>query len=65
MAKEDKMEADSCQKIIQAQIEKFSSLLCQKILQIYINNSIEQIIEAANEYNKTDLTDYIKLMYKI
>ena len=53
MAKEDKMEADSCQKIIQAQIEKFSSLLCQKILQIYINNSIEQIIEAANELFET------------
>ena len=49
MLEEDRMEADSCQKIIQYQIEKFSSLLCQKILQIYINNSLELIIEEANK----------------
>ena len=47
--KEDQKEAENCKKINQYQIEKFSSILCQKILQIYINSSIKQIMEEINE----------------
>ena len=46
---EDKIEAENCKKIYQYQIDKFSSILCQKILQIYINCSIKQITEEINE----------------
>ena len=45
MYKIDQNEAESCKKINQYNIEKFSSTLCQKILQIYINSSIKQINE--------------------
>ena len=45
MYKADPVEAESCKKINQNQIEKFSSVLCQKILQIFINSSIKQINE--------------------
>ena len=47
--KEDQTEAENCKKINQYQIEKFSSNLCQKILQIYINSSVKQIMEEINE----------------
>ena len=46
---EDKIEAENCKKIYKYQIDKFSSILCQKILQIYINCSIKQITEEINE----------------
>ena len=49
MYKQDKNEAENCKKINQNQIEKFSSTLCQKILQIYINSSIQQITEEVTD----------------
>ena len=49
MIKTDKNLAEKCHKIIQYQLDKFSSILCQKILEIYINNSVGQIIESASE----------------
>jgi hypothetical protein len=45
----DKNLAEKCQKIIENILDKFGSLLCQKILEIYINNSVEQIIESVSE----------------
>ena len=45
MYEENQNEAENCKKISQYYIEKFSSTLCQKILQIYINSSIKQINE--------------------
>ena len=55
MNKTDKNLAEKCQKIILYQLDKYSSLLCQKILEIYINNSVEQIIESVSEL----LNDFI------
>ena len=45
MYKNDQTEAENCKKINQYYIETFSSTLCQKILQIFINSSIKQITE--------------------
>ena len=45
----DKNLAEKFQKIIENILDKFGSLLCQKILEIYINNSVEQIIESVSE----------------
>ena len=47
--KEDQILAENCKKIIQNQINKFGDILCQKILYIFINTSIEQIIEDLTE----------------
>ena len=41
----DKNLAEKCISIIQSQMKKFSSLLCQKILEIYVNTSVEQTLE--------------------
>ena len=49
MLQEDKILAENCKKIVQNQINKFSDILCQKILQIFINTSIGQIIEDLTE----------------
>ena len=49
MVQSDKNLAEKYVKIIQNQLNKYSPLLCQKILQIYINNSVEQIIESISE----------------
>ena len=46
---EDNSSAEKYKEIIQNQINKFSSLLCEKILKIYIESSVEQIIESLNE----------------
>ena len=45
----DKNLAEKCKNIIQNELNKFGSSLCQKILLIYINNSTEQIIESVND----------------
>jgi len=49
ISKTNKNLAEKCQNIIKNILDKFSSLLCQKILEIYINNSVEQIIESVSE----------------
>ena len=45
LIKNDKNLAEKCINIIQQQMNKFSPILCQKILEIYVNTSVEQIIE--------------------
>ena len=45
MIKNDKNIAENCKKINQYQIDKFSGILCQNILKIYINSSVPQITE--------------------
>jgi len=52
---EDNSSAEKYKEITQNQIAKFSSLLCEKILKIYIESSVEQIIEALTEL----LNDFI------
>jgi N12 class adenine-specific DNA methylase len=49
MIKEDNILAENCKKIVQDKINKFGDILCQKILQIFINTSIGQIIEDLTE----------------
>ena len=49
MIKEDNVLAENCKKIVQDKINKFGDILCQKILQIFVNTSIEQIIEDLTE----------------
>ena len=52
----DNIIAEKCEKIIQNRINNFSSILCKKILDIYIEATVEQIRE-----NVTDLfIDFIK-----
>ena len=46
---EDNSSAEKYKEIIQRLIANFSSLLCEKILKIYIESSVEQIIEALKE----------------
>ena len=45
LIKKDKNLAEKSINIIQTQINKFSPFLCQKILEIYVNISLEQILE--------------------
>ena len=45
----DKILAEKCGTIMKTLMDKYSPLLCQKILQLYINNSVEQIIESVSE----------------
>ena len=45
LIKKDKNLAEKCINIIQTQMNKFSPFLCQKILEIYVNTSLEQILE--------------------
>ena len=49
MFKENQIIAENCTKIIQNQMDKFGDILCKKILQIFINTSIGQIIENLTE----------------
>ena len=60
LIKNDKSTTEKYVKIIKNQMNKYGSILCQKILQIYINTSLEQIIETVSKlfeefiyYNKT------------
>ena len=45
----DKILAEKCGTIMKTLMDKYSPFLCQKILQLYINNSVEQIIESVSE----------------
>ena len=56
MRKEDSISAEKYKKIIQTQINKFSTILCEKILKVFIESSVSQIIEAVIEL----LTEFIK-----
>lgn len=56
MQKEDSISAEKYKKIIQTQINKFSTILCEKILKVFIESSVSQIIEAVIEL----LTEFIK-----
>ena len=49
LIKNEKNLAEKCIQIIQNQMNKFNNILCKKILDIYINISVEQIIENVSE----------------
>ena len=60
----DKNLAEKCKNIIQNELNKFGSSLCQKILLIYINNSTEQIIESVNDLLNEFIESYNILVVK-
>ena len=49
MQKENKSIYDKYKNALQKIINEFSPILCEKILGIYINSSVEQITECVNE----------------
>ena len=49
LIKNEKNLAEKCIQIIKYQLNKYNFILCKKILEIYINISVEQIIENVSE----------------